>query len=164
MDAYKPHSVVVSFEVGLHLKVCQTRPYMICFRQNLRVWAVEGEELLHKARLQREEGERLLDQAREHLPKVSQNVKTLRMYLDSILLARRQIELEREFGRGALRTPQATRGGTCAGGDGGVSGASAKSGGNDALGTATCCGLEVRIGALSKNTICESPNFMLKAT
>lgn len=60
--------------------------------------------LAEKACLQRDEGERLLDDARDRLPKVSQSVKTLRMYLEYLRLARRQIDLEREFGLGALRT------------------------------------------------------------
>lgn len=35
---------------------------------------------------------------------MSQSVKTLRMYLEYLKLARRQMELEREFGLGALRS------------------------------------------------------------
>lgn len=79
--------------------------------QNVRDWAEKGVVLLEKARLQREEGEHLLDDARERLPKVSQSVKALRMYLDYLKLARRQIELEREFGLGALRSNKPKGGG-----------------------------------------------------
>lgn len=67
--------------------------------------------LTEKARRQRDEGERLLDDARDRLPKVSQSVKTLRMYLEYLKLARRQIDLEREFGLGALRTSKPAGGG-----------------------------------------------------
>lgn len=71
--------------------------------QNLRVWAEEGAKLQEQALLQKEKGERMLDEARELLPEISQSVETLRMYHDTLRLARRQIELEREFGLGALR-------------------------------------------------------------
>lgn len=67
--------------------------------------------LMDKARRQRDEGERFLDDAKDRLPKVSQSVKTLRMYLEYLKLARRQIDLEREFGLGALRTNKSAGGG-----------------------------------------------------
>lgn len=66
--------------------------------------------LMDKARRQREEAERLLDEARDRLPKVSQSVKTLRMYLDHLELSRKQVELEREFGLGALRSKKPAEG------------------------------------------------------
>lgn len=59
---------------------------------------------MERACRQRDEGERLLDNARDRLPKVSQSVTTLRMYLEYLKLARRQVDLEREFGLGSLRT------------------------------------------------------------
>lgn len=76
--------------------------------------------LMEKARRQRDEGERILDDARDRLPKVSQSVKTLRMYLEYLRLARRQIELEREFGLGALRTKKPAEGGLGGGHNNGV--------------------------------------------
>lgn len=88
--------------------------------------------LVEKARRQRDEGERLLDDARDRLPKVSQSVKTLRMYLEYLKLARRQIELEREFGLGALRTSKPAESGQ----EGGHS--------NGVQPLPSGCGLEVR--------------------
>ncbi|CAM9303164.1 unnamed protein product [Ectocarpus fasciculatus] len=73
-------------------------------REHIVEWEAKSAALLAKAHRQRVEADRLLDNARDRLPKVSQSVKTLRMYLDYLKLARRQMELEREFGLGALRT------------------------------------------------------------
>ncbi|CAM9677532.1 unnamed protein product, partial [Laminaria digitata] len=73
-------------------------------RQNLLEWASKSVALLREARLQQEEGEQAIEEAREQMPKVSQSVKTLKMYLDYLKLATRQIELVREFGLGALKT------------------------------------------------------------
>lgn len=71
--------------------------------QELIEWTKASAALQEVARLQREEGENLLDSARDRLPKISQTPRTLRMYLNSIKLTRRQIELERDFGMEALR-------------------------------------------------------------
>ncbi|CAM9231173.1 unnamed protein product, partial [Ectocarpus sp. 13 AM-2016] len=73
-------------------------------REHIVEWEAKSAALLAKAHRQRVEADRLLDDARDRLPKVSQSVKTLRMYLEYLKLARRQMELEREFGLGALRT------------------------------------------------------------
>lgn len=78
--------------------------------QDLIEWTKGSAALLEVARLQREEGENLLDSARDRLPKVSQTPRTLRMYLNSIKLTRRQMELEREFGMEALRGPKHSAG------------------------------------------------------
>eukprot|EP00752_Nemacystus_decipiens_P014275 g12696.t1 len=86
-------------------------------RENLVELEGKSAMLMEKARRQRDEGERLLDDAKDRLPKVSQSVKTLRMYLEYLKLARRQIDLEREFGLGALRTNKSAEGGQ--GGEGG---------------------------------------------
>lgn len=58
---------------------------------------------------------------------MSQSVKTLRMYLEYLKLARRQMELEREFGLGALRTKKPAE--SAVGGQ---------------LSESTSCGIEVR--------------------
>ena len=104
-------------------------------------WEAKSAALKEKARQQREEGERLLDDARDRLPKVSQSVKTVRMYLEHLELARRQIELEREFGLGALRSKRPAEGGG-AGGGGGGRGGGAGGGGLQPL--PSVCGMEVR--------------------
>lgn len=133
--------------------------------QNLREWATKSAALQEKARSQREEGERLLDDARERLPKVSDNVKTLRMYLESLQLARSQIELEHEFGLAALRTRQSNRGRRGAAGAQDVVGGFGGGGGGNGIGELACvgghagvqttrsgCGLEVRMGGFVRNT------------
>lgn len=108
------------------------------------MWAAEGAALYDKSRRQHNEGERLLDDARAQLPKISETVSTLRMYLEYLKLARRQIELEREFGLGAFSTPQTLRGGkqedrVCA-----VGGANGRQNYNSVVAAAGSCGLEVR--------------------
>ena len=92
--------------------------------------------LTEKACRQRDEGERLLDDARDRLPKVSQSVKTLRMYLEYLKLARRQIDLEREFGLSALKTNKPA--------DGGKGGGASKSAAAAVQPLPSGCGLEVK--------------------
>lgn len=116
-----------------------TRP----IRKNLCDWQAKGAALLEKARLQKDDGERLLDDARDRLPKVSQSVKTVRMYLESLKLARRQIDLEREFGLGALRTRRPVGGGEGVRMRDGGGGARGGSDGSQAMVGDACCGLEV---------------------
>lgn len=111
-------------------------------RKNLHDWQAQGAALLEKARLQKEDGELLLDDARDRLPKVSQSVKTLRMYLEYLKLARRQIDLEREFGLGALRTRQPVGGGEGARKRGGGGRAHGGHGDSQAV-VSGGCGLEV---------------------
>ena len=93
------------------------------FRQNLKEWTSKSVVLLREARLQQEEGEQAIENAREQMPKVSQSVKTLKMYLDYLKLATRQIELVRDFGLGALKT-------TTMVGTGGAGGGGAKNHGS----------------------------------
>lgn len=83
------------------------------------------------------------------MPKVSQSVKTLKMYLDYLKLATRQIELVREFGLGALKTTTMVGAGGAGAGAGG--GARNRGGiGGDVGGCSVVqavgsgCGIEVR--------------------
>lgn len=113
--------------------------------------------MLQLAMTEREAGDRIMDEARSRLPKISESVTTLKMYLDSLKLARRQIELERELGVGALRSKspagrargaeRVREGGNIGGGSGSSrergegGGAGGERGGGVSRGV---CGLEVR--------------------
>lgn len=113
-------------------------PSVLSLLQNLVEWETKSLALLEKARRQKEEGERLLDEARDRLPKVSQSFKTVRMYLEYLKLARRQIKLEREFGLGALRTRPPAEGG------GGRGAHDRADGGGGVHPLPSGCGIEVR--------------------
>lgn len=109
------HSLLSTHVNLVNMPLCFLMSMCLC-KQDLIEWTKESAALREVARLQREEGEHLLDSARDRLPKVSQTPRTLRMYLNSIKLTRRQIELEREFGMGALRgLPNSTGTGARAG-------------------------------------------------